>query len=491
MSNDAAVVPVTLFCPHCSHETSGSPEELAAPRMCGGCGAEVSLIDYSREPIGALPEPKQPSRANWADHLFRGFAILCGLLTVLAAASLWSGTATGVMWLGLSALAAAAPLALRFAHLQREALRQEDLLKRMQRALTVTRAKLQSAAEINQGFQRNIAKVAAEEKRRLQEVFNLKLRVIDEKAEDAQWRMRRADDQYQVVRALGDRLINEAFERISIDVTPRNFEASRRRLREVIEFCRENDYRLAPRREEEMTAQLVHRYNTELRLEQERQRREAVSARLQAEQRVYDQMGYEITRAESHRSEIRKRLNEAQAAGETAESSSATLKRLKTELQEAEIRARKATDMARHPKAGHVMVLSNVGSLDDGIVKIYLSRHIDPLEDVEQLAREALPFPFDVHMYISSEDAVGLVHKLYEELHEHRVNRIDLSKDYFRTNVETVWRLVTTLHGTVECRLAAPAEEFHESQLMSPERFRHISQMMKAREDWASDLSDA
>jgi vacuolar-type H+-ATPase subunit I/STV1 len=302
--------------------------------------------------------------------------------------------------------------------------------------------------------------------------------------------MRRTEDQHRVVKSLGDRILNDAVERIATELTARNFESSRRRLQEVISFCRDNDCPISPRREEDLLAQLTHRYNRELRAEQERQRRDAVAARLQAEQRAQEQMEVEITRVEAQRSAIRRRLSQAESASDTAESSSTTLKRLKAELQATEQKAREATSIAQQPKAGHVLVLSNIGAFGEGILKICLSRRVDPREAVRELAREATPFPFDIHMVISSERATDLVNSLHEALHEQRVNRVDLGKDFFRTDVETVWRLVVANHGAVECTREAPAEEFRESQTMSNEHFQHVTQMMRSRENWSAGISD-
>jgi hypothetical protein len=482
---------ITVFCPECSQAVNGPPDSFAAARACPGCGKKVTYTDYSREKISPPPEPKKKPSVTWADQALRtlvGIGVLLGLLAMWA---LWTGSGSVALWAGVGCLAVGVALAVRFAYLQREVLRVQEALRRTERALVVSNAKITAAAEINRGFQKNIEKVAAEERRRVQSAIAKESRKLVEQKEDVDWRMRRTEDQNRIVKNLGERILNDAVERISCELTARNFEASRRRLHEVIEFCRENDYPISPRKEEDLIAQLTHRYNRELRLEQERQRRDAISARLQAEQRVHQQMQAEITRVEAHRSAIRRRLTEAEAAAETAESSSTTLKKLKAELETAEKKAREATSIAQHARAGHVLVLSNVGSFGEGVFKIAMSRQIDPLEAVNEFARDATPFPFDVHMVVSSEKASELLHALHEELHDCRVNRVDLGKDFFRTDVETIWRLIVANHGAVECLREAPADEFRESTSMSSERFAHVTEMMRSRENWSADFDDS
>ncbi len=481
---------ITVFCPECSYALSGEPEAVATTRSCPGCGKQVTFVDYAREYIPEPPEPKRKPTLTWADQAMRALVGLAVVLALLAVWALWTGTGSLALWSGVACLAVAVPLAVRFVYLQRELLRAQEAVRRAERALVVSNAKITAAAEINRGFKKNIEQVAAEERRRVQASFGAVSKKLVEQKEDVAWRMRRTEDQNRVVKHLGDRLLNDSLERISCELTARNFEASRRRLQEVIDFCRENDYPISPRKEDDLVSQLTHRYNRELRLEQERQRRDAVAARLQAEQRVHEQMQAEITRVEAHKSAIRRRLSEAQAASDTAESSSTTLKKLKADLQAAEERARDATKIAQHSRAGHVLVLSNIGSLGEGVYKIAMSRRIDPLEAVEELGREATPFPFDVHMVVSSEKAAELLSTLHEELHDHRVNRINLGKDFFRTDIETIWRLVVAHHGAVECQREARADEFRESAAMSDERFAQLSQMMQSRENWSADFAD-
>jgi hypothetical protein len=481
---------ITLFCPECSHAVSGQPESFLAARDCPGCGKKVTFVDYAREKIPPPPEAKKKPSTTWADQALRALVALGVLSALLAVWALWSGSGGLALWGGVGCLAVAVPLILRYAHLQRELLRTQEALRRTERALVVSNAKITAATEINRGFQKNIEKVAAEERRRVQASFTKTTQKLVEQKEDVDWRMRRTEDQNRIVKNLGEKILTDAVDRISADLSARNFEASRRRLQEVIEFCRENDYSVTPRKEEDLIAQLTHRYNRELRLEQERQRRDAISARLQAEQRVHQQMQAEITRVESQRSAIRRRLHEAEATSHTSDSSGAALEKLKSELAAAEQKAHEATSIAQHARAGHVLILSNIGSFGEGVFKIAMSRRIDPLEAINELAREATPFPFDVHMLISSDKASDLLNTLHEELHDCRVNRVDLGKDFFRTDIETIWRLVVAHHGSVECQREAAAEEFRESDAMSDERFAHVTQMMRSRESWSTGFGD-
>lgn len=480
--------PETRFCPECSAAVSATARRFETPLACTSCGRTVTFVDYARAPVLGPSQTARKQTTTWADHAFRLLAIVAALGTLVAAYSLLTEQPTGTFWGGVGCLAAALPLALRFAHLQRQLLHVTEHAARTERSLVLTNAKLAAAAEVNKGFQKNLANVAADERRRVQVQNVTQLTKIAEKKEDVDWRLRRTEDQNRVVKSLGDRIICDVMDRIVAELTARNFDSSRRRLAETIAFCRENDYNFSPRKEEDLVAQLTHRYNQELRIEQERQRRDAIGARLRAEQRAHEQMEHEITRVEAQRSAIRRQMSEAQAASDTAESSSTTLKRLKSQLQAVEEKAKQATTMARNARSGHVLVLSNVGSFGEGVYKICMSRQVDPNEAIREMSREATPFPFDVHMIVSTDDASELIGSLHESLHDYRVNRVDLGKDFFRTDMDTIWRLVVANHSAVQCRHEAPAEEFRESETMSDEQFRHITEMMRRRENWSDEV---
>lgn len=82
-------------------------------------------------------------------------------------------------------------------------------------------------------------------------------------------------------------------------------------------------------------------------------------------------------------------------------------------------------------RTGWVYVISNVGSFGQDVVKIGLTRRLDPLERVRELGDASVPFKFDVHALIFDADAVGLETTLHQRLAERRVNRVNLRREFF------------------------------------------------------------
>jgi hypothetical protein len=82
-------------------------------------------------------------------------------------------------------------------------------------------------------------------------------------------------------------------------------------------------------------------------------------------------------------------------------------------------------------RTGWVYVISNVGSFGEGVVKIGLTRRLDPLERVRELGDASVPFRFDVHAKIFDADAVSLETRLHQRLADRRVNRVNLRREFF------------------------------------------------------------
>ena len=114
-------------------------------------------------------------------------------------------------------------------------------------------------------------------------------------------------------------------------------------------------------------------------------------------------------------------------------------------------------------KAGTVYVISNIGSFGDGIFKVGMTRRLDPQERVDELGDASVPFPFDVHCYIFSEDAPTLETKLHKRLDELRVNKVNLRKEFFRISVDDLERIVHEEDPTAEFHRTAAAEQFNQS----------------------------
>lgn len=114
-------------------------------------------------------------------------------------------------------------------------------------------------------------------------------------------------------------------------------------------------------------------------------------------------------------------------------------------------------------KAGHVYIISNIGSFGENVFKIGMTRRLDPQERIDELGNASVPFKFDVHSFIFSDDAVSLEKKLHSILNDKRVNKVNLRKEFFNVTIDELENLVTEIEPTAEFIKTMQAQEFNES----------------------------
>ena len=120
-------------------------------------------------------------------------------------------------------------------------------------------------------------------------------------------------------------------------------------------------------------------------------------------------------------------------------------------------------------KAGNVYIISNFGSFGENIFKIGMTRRLDPQDRINELGSASVPFKFDVHSFIFSEDAVSLEKKLHDTLNDKRLNKVNLRKEFFKIDIEELEELVTSIDPTAEFNKTMLAEEFRQSlDMVSP-----------------------
>lgn len=130
---------------------------------------------------------------------------------------------------------------------------------------------------------------------------------------------------------------------------------------------------------------------------------------------------------------------------------------------------KKKDDITRlqNGQAGYVYIISNLGSFGDNIFKIGMTRRLDPQERVDELGSASVPFPFDVHSFIFSENAVQLENSMHKILNRNRVNKVNLRKEFFRVSLNELESLVEELEPSAEFRRTMLAEQFYQSESVS------------------------
>lgn len=227
------------------------------------------------------------------------------------------------------------------------------------------------------------------------------------------------------------------------------------RLGSTMDIAIEGDYHRLRITELELTSD----YLSKVEDDKERVRAEREAAREDAAvRREIEREKAKLAKEDAHWANVQERMR---AAGDTAGLSEAQVRR--AEIAEAldDVEAR-----AANIRAGWVYVISNIGAFGEQIVKIGMTRRLDPTERVRELGDASVPFKFDTHALIFSSDAVSLETRLHQELVDRRVNRVNLRREFFYTTPAEVRQLLQRIDGqhllefTEECE----APEWRASQ---------------------------
>jgi hypothetical protein len=119
--------------------------------------------------------------------------------------------------------------------------------------------------------------------------------------------------------------------------------------------------------------------------------------------------------------------------------------------------------MAQQTKKGHVYIISNIGSFGDDVYKIGLTRRLDPNERVRELGDASVPFPFDVHAVIASDDAPALETDLHRRFLDRQVNKVNKRKEFFRLSLTDLRQAADELGLECVWTLTAEAAEYRET----------------------------
>jgi hypothetical protein len=206
-------------------------------------------------------------------------------------------------------------------------------------------------------------------------------------------------------------------------------------------------------RELELTADYLEKRAEE----QERERAER--ERLKEERRVQQELARERARLEKeheHYTNVIKRLIE-QGKQDAAAEHAATLAQIDQAIQDVDYRV-------ANIRAGYVYVISNIGAFGERMIKIGLTRRLDPTERVRELGDASVPFRYDTHALFFSDDAVGLEAKMHTRLADRRVNWVNKRREFFYATPDEAKHHLLELAGELlEYTDEAEALEYRQS----------------------------
>ncbi len=211
---------------------------------------------------------------------------------------------------------------------------------------------------------------------------------------------------------------------------------------------------------------LAHEYQEKLHEEKEEQRR--IREQMREEEKVQKEIEQAKKEAEQEEKRYKKSLEQAKseiesAHGEELEKLKEQMRLLEESLKEAQAKKERAISRAQLTKSGHVYVISNIGSFGENVFKLGLTRRLTPEDRVKELGGASVPFYYDIHAMIYSENAPDLETKLHHIFKEKRLNLVNNRKEFFKISLDEIENAVKENHAEIELTKLAEAKEYRES----------------------------
>ena len=210
----------------------------------------------------------------------------------------------------------------------------------------------------------------------------------------------------------------------------------------------------------------THEYRERLKIEKEER------AELARAEREEKKLLAEAKAAEREEERYQKLLDKARSEAGIDEG---RIAELEAALEEAHATSERARAMAEMTKSGYVYVISNIGSFGEDVVKIGLTRRLEPDDRVKELGDASVPFGFDTHAMIYSEEAPALESALHKEFAGRRVNASNMRKEFFRVSLPEVEEAVKRLAPTASFFADREAQEWHETLSRRKEALKEMA----------------
>ncbi|MFR9543333.1 MAG: DUF4041 domain-containing protein [Rikenellaceae bacterium] len=210
-------------------------------------------------------------------------------------------------------------------------------------------------------------------------------------------------------------------------------------------------------------------YEYKLKRQEEKEEQRAIREQMREEEKAAREFEAARLKAEKEEANYQKALDKARAEiasleGDKQQKMQAKIDELESRLKEAEENKERALSMAQQTKRGHVYVISNMGSFGEDVYKIGMTRRLDPFDRVTELGDASVPFKFDVHAMIFSENAPALENKLHKIFDAKRLNLVNHRREFFNVTLDEIEKIVIEENGSIEFTKIAQASEYRESK---------------------------
>jgi hypothetical protein len=214
--------------------------------------------------------------------------------------------------------------------------------------------------------------------------------------------------------------------------------------------------------------ELTLEYEYQLKRQKEKEELRAAQEELREEEKARREFEQAQKEAEKEEANYEKALEKARkeiglATGDKHDKLQAQIEKLEQELKEAHEKKERAMSMAQQTKRGHVYIISNIGSFGEQVYKIGMTRRLEPVDRIKELGDASVPFQFDIHAMIYSEDAPTLENELHKAFANKKVNMLNYRKEFFKVTLDEIEQRTKEIGLETEFTRLPEAMEYRET----------------------------
>lgn len=207
-----------------------------------------------------------------------------------------------------------------------------------------------------------------------------------------------------------------------------------------------------------------------VKVEEEKEEKRAIREQMLEEEKVRREIEREKKKIERDRQQFNQEIQRLMKYMQKTESDIEKqlyidkIRELEDRLHALESTEKEVLERENNAKAGFVYIISNIGSFGDQVFKIGMTRRLEPMDRIAELSSASVPFPFDVHAMIFSENAPELEAMLHRHFESRKVNKVNSRKEFFRIDLDEIKQLILDQFGaTVQFTDIPIATEYRET----------------------------
>lgn len=269
------------------------------------------------------------------------------------------------------------------------------------------------------------------------------------------------------------RAFNNECDNIMIKAKYNNIESLEKRIRKIFEELNKltdmQNVSISHNYLKLKIEELYLKFEYECKLQEEKEEQLAIKERIREEAKAQKELEAEMKKIEKEEAHFNNAIKDiniklSNSSDKEKEKLLKKLEELECKLSSIQQSKQNISEREKNTRAGYVYVISNIGSFGENIYKIGMTRRLDPMDRVKELGDASVPFSFDVHAMIFSEDAPSLENALHKKFEKYSVNKINLRKEFFNVPLDEIEHEINSNHnGVIKFTKIAQAEEYRQS----------------------------